>query len=113
MKKTVNTIGIIAQWGGGLAILSSFFVKDNDKAVNRRILGAGLFVGGTIARFATISVDPAPKKGSKKTEWEVHAYTTQGKLSNPIFNTKSGAEKAMADFKKLGYKNISLAPIYS
>lgn len=114
MKKHINTIGIIMQWAGGISFVASFFVEDNKKAVHYRYLGVGLAVGGTIARFATISGNASPASNKKsKTEYEVHAYDNKGELRNPIFSSKYAAENQMANYKKLGYTRISLAPIYN
>ena len=45
-NKTLNTIGTAMQIGAGLLLVSSFFVKDNSHAVNRRWLSVGLFAAG-------------------------------------------------------------------
>jgi len=44
--KTVNVISNILYISSGLVFTSSFFIKDNEKAVNRRWLSVGLFAAG-------------------------------------------------------------------
>ena len=53
-SKTVNTIGNVLQIGAGLMLASSFFVKDNDKAVNRRWAAVGVFALGWGMNISTV-----------------------------------------------------------
>jgi len=44
-SKTLNVVTNVLYIASGLTFASSFFVKDNEKAVNRRWLSVGLFAG--------------------------------------------------------------------
>lgn len=42
-KKNMHKLSLYMQIGSGLLFGSSFFIKDNEKAVNRRYWSVGLF----------------------------------------------------------------------
>ena len=44
-KQTLNVVTNVLYIASGLTFASSFFVKDNEKAVSRRWLSVGLFAG--------------------------------------------------------------------
>lgn len=50
--KSTNIIGNVIIIGSGLLFTSSFFVKDNEKAVKRRWTSIGLFAGGLAVQMA-------------------------------------------------------------
>ena len=57
--KNIHTLTNLMKIGSGLLFASSFFVKDNEKAVNRRYLSLGILGAGFLIDIASTT---KPKK---------------------------------------------------